>query len=209
MLEPARAHVMFSAAIFLIACAATAAIDPKTFNTTLLSKEVLQKLSPILNSNRTLNEREIALLNRTVQNLGIDKDLVTKFTELVRNNTTLKDAETKVLREAKTSSYDAYGDEIGNRDGSVRHVEESPDYASSVVLASDLLSLTSAVASVKETTCREHGYKFLDGLIMNKRWALKSEYYFINIRLYCNLHVLVQFMHYVKSCVSIFRNAVF
>lgn len=170
---------MFSAAIFLIACAATAAIDPKTFNTTLLNKEVLRKLSPILNSNRTLNERDLALLNRTVQNLGVDKDVVTKFTELVRNRTVQKDAESKVLSEAKTSSYDAYGDEIGNNDGSVRHVEESPDYASSVVLASDLLSLTSAVASVKETTCREHGYKFLDGLIMNKRWALKSEYWVI------------------------------
>ncbi|KAJ8724818.1 hypothetical protein PYW07_015776 [Mythimna separata] len=164
---------MFSAAIFLIACAATAAVDPKTFNTTLISKEVLQKLSPILNSNRTLNERDLALLNRTVQNLGVDKDIVTRLTELVRNRTVQKDVEAKVHREAKTSSYDAYGDEIGNREGSVRHVEESPDYASSVVLASDLLSLTSAVASVKEKACREHGYKFLDGLIMNKRWALK------------------------------------
>ncbi|XP_022828881.1 nose resistant to fluoxetine protein 6-like [Spodoptera litura] len=166
---------MFSAAIFLIACAATAAIDPKTVNTPLFNKEVLQKLSPILNSNRTLNERELALLNRTVQNLGVDYDLVARLTGLVRNNsadgTVQRDPKTVV--ETKSSSYDAYGDEIGNRDGSVRHVEESPDYASSVVLASDLLSLTSAVASVKETTCREHGYKFLDGLIMNKRWALK------------------------------------
>lgn len=167
---------MFSAAVFLIACAATAAIDVKTFNTTSLNNEVLQKLSPLLNSNRTLTERDLALLNRTVQNLGVDKNLVERLANLVRNNTIQKEAESKASTEAKTSSYDAYGDDIGNRDGSVRHVEESPDYASSVVLASDLLSLTSAVASVKETTCREHGYKFLDGLIMNKRWALKSKY---------------------------------
>nr|XP_021182728.2 nose resistant to fluoxetine protein 6 [Helicoverpa armigera] len=165
---------MLSAAIFLIACSAVAAFDPKTFNTTLLNHEVLQRLTPILNSNRTLTDKDYALLNRTIQNLGVDKDLVAKWTELVRRNGTVpKDAVTKVVDDVKSSTYDAYGDEIGNRDGSVRHVEESPDYASSVVLASDLLSLTSAVASVKETACREHGYKFLDGLIMNKRWALK------------------------------------
>lgn len=172
---------MFSAAIFLIACAATAAIDPKTVNTPLFNKEVLQKLSPILNSNRTLNERELALLNRTVQNLGVDNELLARLTGLVRNSTVngTVQRDPKAVVETKSSSYDAYGDEIGNMEGSVRHVEESPDYASSVVLASDLLSLTSAVASVKETTCREHGYKFLDGLIMNKRWALKSEYFFV------------------------------
>ncbi|CAD0198991.1 unnamed protein product [Chrysodeixis includens] len=177
----ARAQVMFSAAVLLVACAATAAIDPKTFNTTAINKQVLQKLSPILNSNITLNERELAFLNRTVQNLGVDKDLVAKLTGLVNLNGTLKKEVSKVVAEAKSSkssSYDAYGDEIGNNDGNVRHVEESPDYASSVVLASDLLSLTSAVASVKDTVCREQGYKFLDGLIMNKRWALKSKYCF-------------------------------
>lgn len=174
----ARAHVvMIFAAVFLIACAATAAIDLNTFNTTILNKEVLQKLSPILNSNRTLNDRDLALLNRTVQNLGLDTALVAKLSGLVKSNSTIQtDAVKKAVEEAKSSSYDAYGDEIGNKDGNVRHVEESPDYASSVVLASDLLSLTSAVASVKETVCREQGYKFLDGLIMNKRWALKSEY---------------------------------
>lgn len=169
---------MFSAAVLLVACAATAAIDPKAFNTTAINKQVLQKLSPILNSNITLNDRELAFLNRTVQNLGVDKDLVAKLTGLVNLNGTLKKEVSKVVEDVKSSSYDAYGDEIGDKDGNVRHVEESPDYASSVVLASDLLSLTSAVASVKDAVCREQGYKFLDGLIMNKRWALKSKYSF-------------------------------
>lgn len=133
---------------------------------------MLQKLSQTLKSNKTLYQNDFALLNKTIQNLGVDKELIAKFTGI---NISTEKAKPKVAEEG--TSYKAYGDEIGNDNGNVRHVEESPDYASSVVLASDLLSLTSAVASVQETVCREQGYKFLDGLIMNKRWALKSEYF--------------------------------
>ncbi|XP_075972641.1 nose resistant to fluoxetine protein 6-like [Anticarsia gemmatalis] len=155
---------MNTAALLLLACAATVAVDPQNLNTTqLINKEVLQKLSQKFKSNQTIDHNDLALLNRTIQNLGVDRDLVAKFTGI--------DNVAKVSGEDRP--YDAYGDEIGNNEGTVRHVEESPDYASSVVLASDLLSLTSAVASVQERVCREQGYKFLDGLIMNKRWALK------------------------------------
>lgn len=109
----------------------------------------------------TLKHDDIAALNHTVQKLGIDKDLVAKLSGLVKNISLPQDL-----------SF-TYDDSAGPKVGVV---EESPDYASSVVLASDLLSLTSAVASVQEKTCREQGYKFLDGLLMNKRWALKSKY---------------------------------
>lgn len=165
---------MIKAALLIFACAAAADIDLQKLNTPILvNNEVLQKLSETWKSNRTIDRNDLAKLNKTVQSLGVNRDLIAKFAGLVTST-----ENSKVEASVEGRSYTAYGDEIGNNDGKVRHVEESPDYASSVVLASDLLSLTSAVASVKETACREQGYKFLDGLIMNRRWALKSEYFF-------------------------------
>ncbi|CAB3229224.1 unnamed protein product [Arctia plantaginis] len=160
---------MIKAALLVFACAAAADIDLQQLNTTVLvNKELLQKLSETLKSNRTIDKNDLAKLNRTIQSLGVNRDLIAKFTGLVTST------ENNIAQgSVEGRAYTAYGDEIGNNEGKVRHVEESPDYASSVVLASDLLSLTSAVASVKETACREQGYKFLDGLIMNRRWALK------------------------------------
>lgn len=90
------------------------------------------------------------------------------------NATSLKDS--KVTDD--TESYDVY-----KKDGPtlLESIEESPDYASSIVLASDVLSLTSAVANVEDGPCKEQGYKFLDGLLLNKRWALQSEYLHDNL----------------------------
>ncbi|XP_037297420.1 nose resistant to fluoxetine protein 6-like [Manduca sexta] len=140
--------------VLAIVCAVVALDGNRTI-------EVLNRLA-LLDSNRTLQQEDIALLNKTAHKVGIDKEIIAKFIENKTDSGPLADK----------PSYNAY--EGDNKETTnVRVVAESPDYASSVVLASDLLSLTSAVANVKEAVCREQGYKFLDGLLQNKRWALK------------------------------------
>lgn len=145
--------------IIAIACALVAATDEE--------KTKIDALSKIAADLKTLGIDNLAFLNSTVQKVGVNKDLIAKLTGLVSKNLSKPDP-------VRDRGYNTYNDGIAGPKIGV--VEESPDYASSVVLASDLLSLTSAVASVKEKACREQGYKFLDGLLMNKRWALKSEY---------------------------------
>lgn len=125
-------------------------------------------IGKLANDFKSLQLDDLDFLNST-EPIKVNKDLIAKLYGLVSKNL----SEPPV----RDRGYNAYDDGINGPKLGV--VEESPDYASSVVLASDLLSLTSAVASVKEQACREHGYKFLDGLLMNKRWALKSEYLFI------------------------------
>lgn len=180
------AHVtMLSAgAVLAIACAIAAAVDLKhdLLNNTDIDKRVLKRLTAFLESNKTLDQRDIALLNRTAHNLDLEAELVTKLTELVKQrtnvgnvsnaNTTISDV--RVITTAKPVIEDK-----GKRE--TKHaVEESPDYASSVVLASDLLALTTSVGKVKDKVCREQGYRFLDGLLLNKRWALKSKFLYYN-----------------------------
>lgn len=149
----------FTLIIFLVATVST-----QNFNIT--NFDALARLTPLLDSNRTVNEQDLALLNRTADKLGLDRDLIAKF---VANRT-----------ERTSQRNPAYNEYEGDtKDTQVRVIGESPDYASSVVLASDLLSLTSAIASLKDNACRDHGYKFLDGLLLNKRWALKSKYLLI------------------------------
>ncbi|XP_039746468.1 nose resistant to fluoxetine protein 6-like [Pararge aegeria] len=136
------------------------------YNETNIDQQVLKRLNTIINATGNLDPRDIARLNRTAQSLGLDRDLVAKLSERLKN-------ERDVKRKHDTN-YNLYEDGTVNSEASrVDVVEESPDYASSVVLASDLLSLSSAVANVNEKVCREQGYRFLDGLLLNKRWALK------------------------------------
>lgn len=145
--------------IITIACALVAATDEeKTKN------DALRKIATDF---KTLELDDLAFLNSTAQTIGVNKDLIAKLSGLVSKNLSNPDP-------VRDRGYNAYDD--GNDGPKIGVIEESPDYASSVVLASDLLSLTSAVAAVKEKSCREQGYKFLDGLLTNKRWALKSEY---------------------------------
>lgn len=148
-------------AIITIACALVAATDEEKIKDDYLSK--------IATDIKTLELDDLTFLNSTAHTIGINKDLLAKLSGLVSRNLSKPDP-------VRDRGYNAYDD--GNAGPKIGVIEESPDYASSVVLASDLLSLTSAVASVKEQACREQGYKFLDGLLMNKRWALKSEYHF-------------------------------
>lgn len=157
-------------ALFTIACAVSAVeISPNDTNT---DKHVLKRLTSFLNTTSNIEPRDIDRLNQTAQKLGIDRDLVSKLAEKLKHD--LYDIKTE-----PDSGYNVYDDGAGRNEApKVNAVNESPDYASSVVLASDLLSLTSAVANVKEKVCREQGYRFLNGLILNKRWALKSKYYF-------------------------------
>lgn len=147
--------------VFAIAAIAFAANETNTN----IANDALRKLA----ADRLAND-DIALINETVKNLEVNKELIAKISGLV--NKTLTKPES-----IKVPNYNTYDD--GNGGPKIGVVEESPDYASSVVLASDLLSLTSAVGAVTEKTCREQGYKFLDGLLMNRRWALKSEYLFL------------------------------
>lgn len=169
----ARARLTMLCAALLLACAITATqTTNEILNNTHIDKQIIQRLATLLDSNRTLTSREFTLLNRTAANFGIDQQIVNQLTNYVKENATAK----PVAVNTASYAYDEAKDET-----EPKPVEESPDYASSVVLASDLLSLTSAVANVKEKVCREQGYKFLDGLLLNKRWALRSEYnLFIN-----------------------------
>lgn len=154
--------------LFTIACAFVTVFGQNdAINKT--NNAVLRRLAPLLETNKTLDTRDLQLLTKTAEKLGVDKEIIEKF---IANKT----EPPKHLVDVNKPSYNAYEGIDGKETPKIRVIEESPDYASSLVLASDLLSLTSAVASVKEDVCREQGYNFLDGLILNKRWALKSEY---------------------------------
>ncbi|CAH2243569.1 jg12880 [Pararge aegeria aegeria] len=157
--------ISIGALVLAFAIAATG----QKYNETNIDQQVLKRLNTIINATGNLDPRDIARLNRTAQSLGLDRDLVAKLSERLKN-------ERDVKRKHDTN-YNLYEDGTVNSEASrVDVVEESPDYASSVVLASDLLSLSSAVANVNEKVCREQGYRFLDGLLLNKRWALKSKF---------------------------------
>ncbi|KAG7305317.1 hypothetical protein JYU34_009377 [Plutella xylostella] len=152
--------------ILALACALAAAADDQTLkeykhsilnSTSNVDKRVIQRLSSLIESNKTID----------VDN--IDKKLVARLRSLVNGT-----VEREVLARLRgDKNYNAYDDGVPETRGKIATVEESPAYASSVVLASDLLSLTSAVAGVQESVCREQGYRFLDGLLLNKRWALR------------------------------------
>lgn len=173
--------MLSAGAVLVIACAIAAATDLKhdLLNNTNIDKRVIKRITTFLDSNKTLDQREIALLNRTVHNLDLKDELVTKLTELFkqrRNVSNVSNSNTTINVRVVTTAKPVIEDK-GKRE--TKHaVEESPDYASSVVLASDLLALTSSVGKVKDKVCREQGYRFLDGLLLNKRWALKSKFFY-------------------------------
>ncbi|CAG9791792.1 unnamed protein product [Diatraea saccharalis] len=155
---------MFRVAAFTIVCAFAAAQS----NFTNVDKNLLRKLSTLVNANKTIDRRTLLAFNKTFSD-----ELAAKLGSLVdldKLNIKNKSADNKT--DDDTEPYDVY-EMPGRTKPSIAHVEESPDYASSVVLASDLLSLTSAVSNIKEEECRKQGLKFLDGLLENKRWALK------------------------------------
>lgn len=172
--------MLSAGAVLTIACTIAAAVDLKhdLLNNTNIDKRVLKRLTTFLESNKTIGQREIDLLNRTAMTLDLEDDFIKKFTELVKQRTNLtdvSDANTTISDVEVVTIGKPVTDDKGKREP--KHaVEESPDYASSVVLASDLLALTTSVGKVKNRACREQGYLFLDGLLLNKRWALKSEY---------------------------------
>ncbi|CAG5010480.1 unnamed protein product [Parnassius apollo] len=157
---------MISIGVLLtIVCAITA----NKITETKLSEQILRRLNPLADIPiKTPEPITTGLINKTLDSLGINKDAVAKLSEKV------KSASSQAAKIAEDFSYITRMDNTGNQPGPIlKSVEESPDYASSVVLASDLLSLTSAIANVKEKSCREQGHKFLEGLLQNKRWALK------------------------------------
>ncbi|CAG4940148.1 unnamed protein product [Colias eurytheme] len=127
-------------------------------NDTDIDKQVLKRLATVIGDTKNVDPRDVSRLYRTAQIFGIDKELVDKIFKRVNESD-------RVIH--KDKGYNVYSDADKGPLG------ESPDYASSVVLASDLLSLTSAVSNVADKLCREQGYRFLDGLLSNKRWALK------------------------------------
>lgn len=146
----------------MIQIATVLAIAAAAFAANQTVNDIISKIA----ADRLTND-DLAIINATVKNLEINKELVAKISGLVNRNSTRPES-------IIVPAYNAYDD--GSSGPKIGVVDESPDYASSVVLASDLLSLSSAIAAVTEKSCREQGYKFLDGLLMNRRWALKSEY---------------------------------
>lgn len=130
--------------------------------------KILHRITTVLDSNRTIDNRDIQLLNRTAIKLGVNSDVITRISNIVNEKSNHTETST-----VKQHTYENYGP-----------IEESPAYASSVVLASDLLSLTRAVANVEDKVCREQGYKFLDGLLMNKRPALRSKCLFKYLKVF-------------------------
>lgn len=171
--------MLSAGAVLTIACAIAAAADLKhdLLNNTNIDKRVLKRLTTFLESNKTIGQREIALLNKTALSLDLEDEFVTKFNELIKqltNFTNFSDANTSISDVNVVTTSKPVLEEKGKRE-SKHAVDESPDYASSVVLASDLLALTTSVGKVKNKACREQGYRFLDGLLLNKRWALKSK----------------------------------
>ncbi|VVC92275.1 unnamed protein product [Leptidea sinapis] len=120
--------------ILIVACAALCA-GADVNNNTDLDHQVLKRLVSILNDSKNLDLKDVGRLLKTAQSLGINEELVERLLENTKNET--KD---RVIR--KEMGYNSYADADGSGP------KESPDYASSVVLASDLLSLTSAVSNV-------------------------------------------------------------
>ncbi|RVE43113.1 hypothetical protein evm_012229 [Chilo suppressalis] len=155
-----RTFAMIRVLAFTVVCALAAA----QLNITNVDRNILRKLSNLVDSNKTIDRHTLAALNKTFNN-----ELVAKLGSLVNLDKVIVKNDTKT---DDTEPYDVY-EVPGKQKPSIMQVEESPDYASSVVLASDLLSLTSAVSNLKEEECRKQGLKFLDGLLLNKRWALK------------------------------------
>lgn len=162
--------------ILLAACFATADknINKEENNKTNIDKRLDKFLS--FAENRTFDARDLEVLNRTAYSLKLDQELVSKLRDLV--NSSVKTSSKSKSPSIPLSSSSNHGrlDEGRRSQPVLNSVEESPAYASSVVLASDLLSLTKAVANVKDRVCREQGYKFLDGLLLNHRWALRSKF---------------------------------
>lgn len=172
--------MLSAGAVLTITCAIAAAVDLKhdLLNNTNIDKRVLNRLTTFLESNKTIGQRELALLNKTALTLDLEDEFVTKFTKLVKQRisaTNVSDVNTSISDITVVTTAKSVTEDKSRRE-SKHAVEESPDYASSVVLASDLLALTTSVGKVKKKACREQGYRFLDGLLLNKRWALKSKY---------------------------------
>ncbi|XP_026326744.1 nose resistant to fluoxetine protein 6-like [Hyposmocoma kahamanoa] len=169
--------MLSAGAVLTITCAIAAAVDLKhdLLNNTNIDKRVLNRLTTFLESNKTIGQRELALLNKTALTLDLEDEFVTKFTKLVKQRigaTNVSDVNTSISDITVVTTAKSVTEDKSKRE-SKHAVEESPDYASSVVLASDLLALTTSVGKVKNKACREQGYRFLDGLLLNKRWALK------------------------------------
>lgn len=154
---------MISLLLLTLSCALAAAIDLKNSNITLINKEMVQNVSDTSKFYETK-------FNKTVFNLGTD------FVENFVGVSNISDG-LKVVAERRIA--DVYRDLIEAKQV-VKQVEEYPDYASSVVSLGELLSLSSAIGSVQETICKDLGKKFLEGVVMNKTWALRSEYFCFN-----------------------------
>lgn len=152
-------------------------------NKTNIDRRLLHRISNIIEANKTLTQRDVELLNRTALKLGINNDVINQLSYII--NGKFNKNESKVFarddNSVKAEDYNTYKDSDDDQHN-IGPIEESPAYASSVVLASDLLSLTRAVANVKDKVCREQGYKFLDGLLINKRSALRSKYMILLIK---------------------------
>ncbi|XP_022126987.2 nose resistant to fluoxetine protein 6 [Pieris rapae] len=144
--------MLITVLVLSLACAIVAEND------TNIDDKVLKSLADLIDENKSLDASDIARLYRAAQALGLDRELVNKLSQGLNGSE-------RVIH--KDAGYNIYADSEKGPLG------ESPDYASSVVLASDLLALTSAVGNVGDKLCREQGYRFLDGLLSNKRWALK------------------------------------
>lgn len=158
-----RAAMISLGVLLTIVCAAQSI----GFNDTKLTEQLLKRIVPLPDSPGKPEVKRPSLINNTASALGIDTDAIAKLAAQV------KSFSSQAGRIADFSYItNAVSPGVGNP--VLKSIEESPDYASSVVLASDLLSLTTAVGNVKERACREQGTKFLDGLLQNKRWALKS-----------------------------------
>ncbi|CAF4894774.1 unnamed protein product [Pieris macdunnoughi] len=152
--------MLITVLVLSLACAIVAEND------TNIDDKVLKSLADLIDENKSLDASDIARLYRAAQALGLDRELVNKLSQGLNGSE-------RVIH--KDAGYNIYADSEKGPLG------ESPDYASSVVLASDLLALTSAVGNVGDKLCREQGYRFLDGLLSNKRWALKSKYLLLTI----------------------------
>ncbi|CAH2063670.1 unnamed protein product, partial [Iphiclides podalirius] len=157
-----RAAMISLGVLLTIACA----VQAIGLNRANITEQVLRRIIPLPDSPGSTGIKRSDILNTTAAALGLDTDA------LARLSARAKSVSSQAGRIADFSyitnaAIPAVGRPV------LKSIEESPDYASSVVLASDLLSLTTAVGNVKEKACREQGTKFLDGLLQNKRWALK------------------------------------
>lgn len=160
-----RAAMISLGVLLTIVCA----VQSIGSNDTKLTEQLLKSIVPLPDRPGKSDVKYPGLINNTASAFGIDTDAVTRLAAKA------KSLGSQAGRIADFSYItNAVSPGLGNP--VLKSIEESPDYASSVVLASDLLSLTTAIGNVKERACREQGTKFLDGLLQNKRWALKSKY---------------------------------